>query len=221
MSEWWTYQPEDFLLFSPRIYWRMFELHNAALWPLHIATLAAGLAIFLSVHRRPRGPFVAIVLGAAWLFVSGSFLWNRYSSINWAIAYFVPAFVLQALLLAIGSTIREGFAFDRSDATGRAGLLLAVAGLLAYPLLPPLFDRPWTSAEAFGIAPDPTAIFTLGLLLLSSRRFVLILFPIPLVWLLSSGIALLTMGDPQGWLPLSAAGIAAVAIAARPLAGVR
>src|ERR1700752_2916331 len=47
MSEWWTYRPEDFLLFSPRVYWRMFELHNAALWPLQVLALAAGLIIIL------------------------------------------------------------------------------------------------------------------------------------------------------------------------------
>ena len=29
MSEWWTYRPSDFLLFSARTYWRLFELHNA------------------------------------------------------------------------------------------------------------------------------------------------------------------------------------------------
>ena len=39
MSEWWTYRAEDFLLFSPRVYWRMFELHNTALWPLHLLDL--------------------------------------------------------------------------------------------------------------------------------------------------------------------------------------
>src|SRR5262245_6330489 len=49
MSEWWTYRPEDFLLFSPRVYWRMFELHNAALWPLQVPVLAAGLVIILLV----------------------------------------------------------------------------------------------------------------------------------------------------------------------------
>ena len=54
MSEWWTYRPEDFLLFSPRVYWRMFELHNAALWPLHVLTLAAGLIIILLIAWRPR-----------------------------------------------------------------------------------------------------------------------------------------------------------------------
>ena len=53
MSEWWTYRAEDFLLFSPRVYWRMFELHNAALWPLHLLTLAAGLLIILLIAWRP------------------------------------------------------------------------------------------------------------------------------------------------------------------------
>ena len=50
MSEWWTYRPEDFLLFSPRVYWRMFELHNAALWPLQVLALAAGLIIIVLTH---------------------------------------------------------------------------------------------------------------------------------------------------------------------------
>jgi len=53
MSEWWTYRAEDFLLFSPRVYWRMFELHNAALWPLHMLTLAAGVVIILLIAWRP------------------------------------------------------------------------------------------------------------------------------------------------------------------------
>ena len=60
MSEWWTYRPEDFLLFSPRVYWRMFELHNAALWPLHLLALAAGLIIIVLIAWRPGA-------GARWL----------------------------------------------------------------------------------------------------------------------------------------------------------
>ena len=208
MSEWWTYRPEDFLLFSPRVYWRMFELHNAAFWPLHLATLAAGLAIVLLALRRPRGHglWVALILAALWAFVGWSFLWNRYAAINWAIAYVAPAFGLQALLLAIVRRAHGGFAFDRRDIAARLGLLLAVIGLVAYPLLPPLFGRPWTSAEVFGIAPDPTAIATLGILLAASGRLVPLLFPIPLLWLLLSGLTLRTMGDPQAWIPLLAAG---------------
>ena len=37
MSEWWTYTLSDFLLFSPRTYHRLFELHNVVMTP-HLGT---------------------------------------------------------------------------------------------------------------------------------------------------------------------------------------
>ena len=215
----WTYRPEDFLLFSPRVYWRMFELHNAAFWPLHLATLAAGLAIILLVLRRPprRGLWVALILAALWAFVGWAFLWGRYAAINWAIVYVAPAFGMQALLLAIAAA-RGGLALDRKDASGWLGVLFMAIGIVAYPLLPPLFERPWRSAEIFGIAPDPTAIATLGVLLTASGRLVPLLSAIPLLWLLLSGLTLQTMDDPQAWLPLLTAGTAVALLALRRLA---
>lgn len=190
MSEWLAYRLEDFLLFSPRVYWRMFELHNTAFWPLHPATFVAGLAITLFMLRRPQnhGLWVALILAVLWAFVGWSFLWSRYAAINWAVAYVAPAFGLQGLLLTIATV--GGLTFDRNDITARLGLLLAVIGLFAYPLLPLLFVRPWTGAEAFGVAPDPTAITTLGVLLAARGRLVPLLFPIPLLWLLMSGLTL-------------------------------
>ena len=89
MSEWWTYRPEDFLLFSPRTYGRMFELHNAALWPLQALTLAVGFVMIALVVRQPSasGRSIALILAILWAFVGWSFLWNRYATINWAAAY--------------------------------------------------------------------------------------------------------------------------------------
>ena len=220
MSEWWAYRPEDLLLFSPRVFWRMFELHNTAFWPLHLATLAAGLAIVLLMLRRSHGQvlWVALILAALWALVGWSFLWNRYAAINWAIAYAAPAFGLQAMLLAIGGAARGDLAFDRRDIASWLGLVIAVIGLVVYPLLPSLFGRPWTSAEAFGIEPDPTAIATLGVLLAASGRLVPLLFPIPLLWLLISGLTLRTMGDPQAWMPLLTAGIVIATLVLRRMA---
>lgn len=219
MSEWWTYRPADFLLFSPRVYWRMFELHNEALWPLHAATLAAGLAIVLFALRRPKGHSlrIALMLAGLWAFVGWSFLWNRYAGINWAAAYVAPVFWLQALLLA-ASGAAGGLTFDQRDMAARLGYVLAAAGLLAYPLLPPLFGRPWTSAEVFGIAPDPTATVTLGVLLLAGGRMPTLLILIPVLWLLLSGLTLHAMGDAQAWAPFLAAGAAVLASALRGLA---
>lgn len=216
MSEWWTYRPEDFLLFSPRVYWRMFELHNAQYWPLHLLTLVAGLAMILAALRRINGSsiFSALMLAAFWILVGWLFLWNRYAAINWAIAYMAPFFGLEALLLAIAAA-RGGFAFDRRDAAARAGLLVAGFGVVAYPLLPGLFGRPWSESEVFGIAPDPTALATLGLVLAASGRFPLLFVPVPLAWLLLSGLTLNTMGDPQGWIPFMAAGAGVVILVLR------
>jgi len=54
MQEWWSYRPGDFLLFSPRTYWRLFQLANETLWPLQIPVLLIGAAILTTLFR-PRG----------------------------------------------------------------------------------------------------------------------------------------------------------------------
>jgi len=216
MSEWWTYRLGDFLLFSPRVYWRMFELHNAQFWPLHLLTLAAGLAIAWLALRQMRGAgsLAALILAALWILVGWSFLWDRYAAINWAIVYVAPAFGLEALLLAIAAA-RGGLVFDKRYLAAWTGLMVAAVGLILYPLLPFLFARPWTTAEVFGIAPDPTAVATLGMVLTASGRFALLLVPIPLAWLLLSGLTLNTMDDPQSWIPLLTAAATVTGLAVR------
>jgi len=212
MSEWWTYRAEDFLLFSPRVYWRMFELHNAALWPLHLLTLAAGLIIILLIARQPEtyARRLALILAMLWSFVGWSFLWQRYATINWAAAYVAPAFFVEGALLIVAS-LRNGLAFDRRGPAGWTGYLILAFALAGQPLLAPLQGRGWASSEVFGIAPDPTAMATLGVLLLARGRLVPVLLPIPVLWCLLSGLTLQTMGEPQAWAPYAALALAAVA----------
>jgi hypothetical protein len=132
--------------------------------------------------------------------VAWSFLLNRYAAINWAIAYVAPVFFLQAALLLVAAVLPRGLTFDRRDSIGRAGLPLSLAGLLLYPCLPLAFGRPWTNVETFGIAPDPTVIVTLGLLLASRGPWLAALLPVPLLWCLLSGLTFLAMDDGQAWL---------------------
>jgi hypothetical protein len=51
------------------------------------------------------------------------------------------------------------------------------------------------AAEVFGLAPDPTAIGTLGFLLLARGGWALTLLPIPLLWCLASGMTLLALAE--------------------------
>ena len=168
MSEWWTYRLSDFLMFSPRTYWRLIELYNQEVWPAQPATFAAGLlALWLAGSRRAdAGRMLAALLAAAWLWVGWAFHWQRYASINWAAQYFALAFAAQAvLLLGLGVSRAGAHTPPAGAAMQNLGWLLALTGVLLYPLVGLLAGRPWTQAEVFGIAPEPTALATLGLLL--------------------------------------------------------
>jgi hypothetical protein len=216
MSEWWTYRPEDFLLFSPRVYWRMFELHNAALWPLQLVTLTAGVFTVLLVAWRPRGHgrWIAFILAVAWAFVGWSFLWTRYATINWAAVYVAPAFAVQAMLLFVAGALPDGLSFDRRGPGAWAGYLLVAFALAGQPLLAPLQGRVWTSSEIFGIAPDPTAIGTLGLLLLVRGKRLPLLLPVPVLWCLLSAMTLWTLGALEAWASFAAAALTLTALIA-------
>jgi hypothetical protein len=208
MTEWWTYRPADFLLFSARTYWRMFELHNAALWPLPLAgTLLGVLLLWLALRQPGVGRLPFAMLAIVWALVGWSFVWNRYASINWAAAWLAPLFAAQSLLL-LGATFSRTLSRPgRSGPVTAIGILLAGVAL-AYPVLAPLAGRPWSAAETFGLAPDPTAIGTIGLvLLLAAPRWLL---PIPLLWCLLSGATLATMGAWEAFLPLGSAAAALI-----------
>ena len=211
MSEWWTYSLSSFLLFSAHTYYRLFELYNADVWPLQIVGLALGLALLVLIWRAPAwsGRAVATILVACWLFVAWAYLLERYDSINFAARYFAIGFVLQAALLAWTGVIRDRLRFDMRDVAARTGLALIVYALAVHPLIALFTGRPWTQAEIFGLAPDPTAIATLGVLLAADRpRWHLLM--LPLLWCAISGLTLWTMESPEA--PLLPA-LAAIAVA--------
>ena len=212
MMEWWTYRLSDFLLFSADTYYRLFELYNQAIWPAHVAVVVliglAVLLLFSSWQWSVR--FLFFFLAACWLWVSWGYHVIHFSTINWTARYFAAAFALEGLLLLwAGGLSKVSRVSTAADRWTRAGIGLAGFGLVVQPLIGPLSGRPWTQVELFGIAPDPTAVVTLGLIFLTGRmRW--ILFPIPFTWCLISSATLWTMGMADFWIMLAAALIALV-----------
>jgi hypothetical protein len=200
MSEWWTYGPRDLLLFSARTYYRLFELYNVELWPLQLLALALGAAV-LALGRRGgerAGRAIAVILAVGWAWVAWGFHWQRYASINPAAGYFALAFVVEALLLlGLGGLRGRLLIAPATRLQRRAGLGLLLFALLVFPLMGPLLGRSWTQAEVFGMAPDPTALATLGVLLFAGVRPVWGLFLIPVAWCLVSGATLWAMESPD------------------------
>jgi hypothetical protein len=76
--------------------------------------------------------------------------------------------------------------------------------MFLYPLIAPALQRPWTQAETFGIMPDPTAIASLGILLLATSRFPWELSAIPLLWCVISSATLWAMDSVDALIPMLA-----------------
>lgn len=208
MAEWWSYTLSDFLLFSPRAYYRLLERHNDALWPAQVLTLGLGLTIsgLLPRPKQWQGRMVSALLAVLWAWVAWAFLWKRYATINWAAVYVVPLFALEAALLAWIGVVRGGMTFRLSrDAAGRLGIALFILSFLFYPMIALITGRPWHQAEIFGMTPDPTVLGTLGLLLLAEGRPRWELLAVPVLWCLVSGATLWAMNSVEAWVPPAAA----------------
>lgn len=220
MSEWWTYSLRDLLLFSPQTYYRQFELHNAEWWPLPLITLALGLTLPLLLRRgnAPTGRLVVTALALIWLWVAWAFHWQRYAAINLAGGYFALAFTAEALLLLWLAMTRGVLQIDSvSKPRYYAGFGVLLYALLVHPLIGPLQGRSLAQAEAFGMTPDPTALATLGILLLAGGRRFWLLAPIPLLWCLLSGATLWAMDATDFFiLPLAALLVIGFAATSRP-----
>jgi len=212
VSDWWTYRPPDLLLFPARTYYRLFEIHNAALWPAQAAAFGLSVVLLWLAWQGGRGAArgALAIVAAGWLCSAGPYFWVRYATINSAAVWFAAAFAIEAaLLLSLASsracpTLQTDAPSGRLIARRAVGAVLVLAGI-AYPAAAPLLGRPWTQAEVFGLAPDPTAIGTLGVLLLleagRERRlpgwlraaWLGALWTLPVVWCLITGMTLWTL----------------------------
>jgi Family of unknown function (DUF6064) len=223
MSEWWTYSLSDFLLFSSRTYYRLLELYNAAIWPLQVLALALGAAILGLLLREVawRGRAIAALLAACWLWVAWAYLLLRYDTINWGASYFALGFAIEAVLLVWTGMVRDRLRFrPGSDLAGQGGLCIVLFALVAYPLIGPLTGRPWLQAEIFAVAPDPTAIATLGVLVAAVRQHWWLLV-VPLLWCAISAATLWTMQSPEAPVMPVVAALALALTARKSLARAR
>lgn len=218
MTEWWTYRPGDFLMFAPRTYWRLFELHNQAWWPAQPLLLVAGVA-WLVWWMRCGAPALrvgAAALALALAFVGWAFMLQRYAPINWAASGFALGFFVAAAASAALASRSDLHA--ASLGRRRAAWSLCGSALVGCPMLAAAFGRPATQAEFFGLAPDPTVLMTLGLLVglqansALTRAVLAVLWVLVLTWCVVSAATLWTMGSAQGWVMFVSAAIAVASV---------
>ncbi|MEQ8287543.1 hypothetical protein [Thalassospira sp.] len=207
MSEWWDYGLADLLLFSPRVYYRLFETLNTTWWLVVASAFVAGLIAFgMALRHGHRGNRVILVLlSLIWGWVSYGFLWQYYMPINWAVPYFLPGFVAESVLLAVFAArplpLRFGW---RGDLSSYVGVGLMVCAFVLYPFAGLIEGRSLIQAELFGSAADPTALGTLGFVLMARGTWRWLLLLVPLIWCVLSSATLWVMDQNIALVPLIA-----------------
>ncbi|UAW99609.1 hypothetical protein KEM63_06490 [Halopseudomonas nanhaiensis] len=209
MTDWGSYALQDFIPFTADVYVRLLERMSETFWPLHLLTLTLGtVSIALALTGRAR--LACLTHVPHWAFVGVAFFIQRYAELNWAGGYLGYAFIVQALLLSVIAVTRPGPTATPSltNPPVLIGVVIAVAGLVGMPLIAPLAGDGWYQAEVFGIHADPTAVTTLGLVLILLRGWVLwVAGIIPVVWTLISALTLQVLDASGFQLLLAVAGI--------------
>jgi len=99
------------------------------------------------------------------------------------------------------------------------GAAIAAGALLFYPFIAVGLGPGVANAEAYGLHPDPTAIATLGIVLIALRGAAAWLaLLIPFLWCLTSTLTLIALDAGWCWLPLFTGVLAIVILVVRALA---
>ncbi len=202
------------LPFTTEVFLRLLEQYNAAIWPAHIIAYGLGALAVLLTLRPLRGGnrVIAIILAASWLWMGVVYHMMFFATINWAARAFGALFVVQGLLFAWTGMLRGRLGFRFSpNLYGWVGLSFVMVSMAVYPLIGSVMGHGWPRAPMFGVAPCPTTIFTLGMLLLTEHRAPLHLSIIPALWSLVGGTAAWLLDLPED-LALLLAGVFGVSL---------
>ncbi len=209
------------LPFSTAQFFAVFSRYNEALWPAPLLAYALGVAALLAAWRPGGANRIAwLILGLFWLANGILYHWGFFSAINPAAHLFGALFVLQALLLLWQGIRRDSppLALAATPAA-LAGALMILYALALYPLAGWAAGHHYPAVPLFGLAPCPTTIFTLGLLLWTQRPPPWYLALIPLAWALVGGSAAVLLQVPQDYGLPAAALLALLLLRRRPSSG--
>lgn len=192
------------------------EQYNQAIWPLHgVAALCVLAAIALAFSgARFAGHAIGVLLGVLWIWIGLIFFGGSVAPFHFAAEGLAGVFVAQGLMMVLALTVmgRGGIFGWPGGRTGVLAVVLLVYAVAAHPLLGHLLtDTPWSQLSYVGVAPAPTMLLTLALLLLALPRPPLIVAIIPFLWALVTGYMAAGLGLALEYIPATL-GVAAFAV---------
>jgi len=201
------------LPFTTRDFFAVFAGYNAEIWPAQIVAYLLGGLVLIAVTLRWRhaASFALGVLAVFWAWNGIAYHFYHFAIINPAAYGFTALFLAQAGLLAAAAFYSEPLRVEPARplyaVVAWALILYAVA---VYEWLGHLAGHGLMDGPMFGVAPCPTAIFTIGILLLLRGAGLTVLAIIPIIWGLIGTTAAFLLNVPEDLgLTVGAAALAA------------
>lgn len=189
----------------------VFVAYNAAIWPTQIGAYVLGLVAVAAVwSKRPfSSRLVPAILALMWAVNGIGYHFLYFTTINPAAQLFAGFFVLQAILFAASAVAAKDLRFEIGrDLRSLAGFAVIVYAMLLYPILGHWAGHGLMAGPMFGVAPCPTTIFTIGMLVLARGKWIVWLSIIPLLWSLVGLAAAVQLGIPEDFgLPVAGAAL--------------
>ena len=211
------------LPYTAEVYFAAMAEYHVALFPaVVVAALLPVVALALAL-RPPTGReglsarIVGALLAAVWVWVGAVHQLQVMAGLNFMAPVYGIAWIVQGALIVVTCTLLGRVRFRvAGDVRGWIGLALALIGLVAYPLAALALGADWRGLPLAGTAPDPTAVFTAGLLLTARERPPLHLFVLPLGWAGVAAVSAYLIDFPLDYVvPAAVLAAAALAIRAR------
>ncbi|MFP3921236.1 MAG: DUF6064 family protein [Dichotomicrobium sp.] len=202
------------LPFTSEQFFAVFAAYNAAIWPAQIIAYALGVAAVISllVRWKHAAAFALGVLAVLWAWNGVAYHFYHFAVINIAAYLFSALFLAQAGLLAAAAFPGERIRVEAPRVGyAVAAWALMLYALVIYELLGHLAGHGSLEGPLFGVAPCPTTIFTIAVLLLLRGNGVFALSIIPFAWAIVGTSTAIVLSVPED-LGLA---VAAVALAAR------
>lgn len=193
--------------FTAEQFMDVFVAYNVAIWPLQILAYGLSLSACIALcYRNPAATKVILsILALMWAFNGIGYHFLFFSAINPVANGFAALFVLQGILLCVSVLLPKDLRVEAGfNLRTAAGLSLIVYAALIYELLGYLGGHGLMAGPLVGVAPCPTTILTIGLLLLMRGRWVAWLSIIPVLWSMVGLGAAMQLGIPEDFgLPIA------------------
>jgi hypothetical protein len=187
----------------------VFAAYNAAIWPSQIVALVLGLIAVTALLRLwpIASRLIPAILALMWAVNGIGYHLLFFATINPAAPLFAAFFVAQAILFMASAMTPTGLRFqtgrDLRTLTGAGFIIYAMA---IYPLIGIWAGHGLMKGPMFGVAPCPTTIFSIGMLIMARGRWVVWLAIIPILWSLFGLAAAWQLSIPEDIaLPLAGA----------------